>query len=313
MKNTNGSKLFSYMRTSRQQMGFAISSSKLKKHVYQPGNKRLLVLFGIFLAIVAYAERPWFYTLTSESDHYIAYSTADEKQTLKLLSVAEILYHAYTDKFSELCGNAKTHPRLKLKIYKNRREFKSHNPFSGWAEAFYKKPYCQQYYDIDLPNPYHWMVHEATHQLNCEVAGVHPQKWLDEGLACYFGTSTIENNRLKLGCIDQNTYPIWWLSDVELSGDMQADIKNGQFIPLECIITNKGGPAMNRNVNKYYMHWWSLVHFLFHYENSRYSSKVQALLRDGGSLESFETNIGRIEEVQQEWYKYFYKKSYLKI
>ena len=258
--------------------------SKLKKYVYAPGNKRLLILFGIFLAIVGYVKRPWFYDITLESEHYIAYSTAGKEQSTQLLNVAEILYQAYINRFSGLCDNTKIHPKLKLKIYKNRKEFKSYNLFSRWAEAFYKKPYCHQYYDSDSPNPYHWMIHEATHQLSHEVAGVKLEKWLDEGIACYFGTSTIENHQLKLGLIDQNTYPIWWLSDIQLTGDMQADINNKKFIPLKYIIANKGGPDIDSNVNKYYIHWWSLVHFLFHYENGKYSSKVQNLMREGGTV-----------------------------
>ncbi len=284
--------------------------SKLKKYIYSPKDKRLLILFGICLAIIAYIKRPWFYNLTLESGHYIAYSTATKEQSEQMLNIAEILYKSYTQKFEDICNSEKDHPKLKLKIYKNRKEFKSYNMLSGWAEAFYRKPYCQQYYDDTTPNPYHWMIHEATHQLNQEIAGLKLEKWLDEGIASYFSTSKIEENQLKLGFIDHNTYPIWWLSEFQMSGNMQADIDSKKFIPLSCIILNKGGPNINKYFNTYYIHWWSLVHFLYHYEDGMYSSKINNLMREGGTLKSFETNIGPVDKIQQQWYEYLYNGSY---
>ena len=44
------------------------------------------------------------------------------------------------------------------------------NPNLGWAEAFYREPYCRAYFSDREVNPYHWMLHESVHQLNREVA-----------------------------------------------------------------------------------------------------------------------------------------------
>jgi len=42
------------------------------------------------------------------------------------------------------------------------------------------------------------MVHEATHQLNNELAQFDLEKWLDEGIADYFGTSQYEDPKSSL-------------------------------------------------------------------------------------------------------------------
>ncbi len=267
---------------------------------------RLLALLGIALAIFGYIKRPWFHTIELESEHYICFSTATEAQTQQILSVAEALHESYARFFGDLkTSNPK---KLKLKLYKDRDEFKSHNMTSGWAEAFYRKPYCHQYYSDEEVNPYHWMIHEATHQLNAEVAGFKLEKWLDEGISEYFGTSTLEDGQLIAGKIDVNTYPIWWLESLNLSGDIEKDITATKIIPLKMIITNKSGPDIDEHFNLYYIHWWSLTHFLIHYKDGQYKNAFFDLVNDGGTLEAFEKHIGPIDEIQQQWYSHLQKK-----
>ena len=51
-------------------------------------------------------------------------------------------------------------------------EFKAHNRSQPWAEAYYAERVCHAYLDPTKPNPYHWLLHEAVHQLNREYAGI---------------------------------------------------------------------------------------------------------------------------------------------
>jgi hypothetical protein len=183
-----------------------------------------------------------------------------------------------------------------------------HNKSSVWAEAFYQAPYCYAYYSGSKPNAYHWMIHEATHQLNNEVAHFETQRWIDEGLATYFGTSTIKDGKVLLGRIDLNTYPIWWLPSMSLTGDLQSDVKNGKIIPLDSLIAGIGGPDINKHVNLYYIHYWSLTHFLFHYKGGNYFAGYRKLIAEDGSLDNFEKRIGPIERIQSEWYRYLQQK-----
>jgi hypothetical protein len=144
------------------------------------------------------------------------------------------------------------------------------------------------------------MLHEAVHQLNEEVAHINPEKWLEEGLAEYFSTSRIKDNRLLLGHVDPNTYPVWWLDEIAKSPDLQTNIKNGDVIPLRSIITGAGGPTMRSHFNLYYLHWWTLTHYVF--ESQATSASATELIQSGGDLKSIQELFGPIENLQTNWH-----------
>ena len=153
-------------------------------------------------------------------------------------------------------------------------------------------------------NPYHWAIHEATHQLNKEAAHFKLRQWLEEGIACYVSTSKIIENSLKLGDIDINTYPAWWLYIIAMTGDLQSDKDNLSIISLRNIISGKGGLNINKEFNLYYLHWWSLVHFLMNYNDGQYRDGFSKVISERGTLSSFESNIGKIEDIEPQWYRY---------
>jgi hypothetical protein len=70
------------------------------------------------------------------------------------------------------------------------------------------------------------------------------------------------------------------------------------------ILTGQGGPSMDEDFNRYYLHWWSLVHFLMHYENGKYRAGLCRLIAEGGVLPAFEKHIGPVEAIEREWYAY---------
>jgi hypothetical protein len=242
-----------------------------------------------------------------ETPRYRIITTADATQTEQVAQAVEALHDAYLDFFREQLPNANgSSPakKLKLTLYRDRRQFQAYNNSLPWAEAYYLTPMCHAYYVKGAPNPYHWMVHEATHQLNTEIARFKRAPWIDEGLGTYFGTSRFVNGQLRLGEIDPDTYPIWWLSSFSMSGDVDADIAAERWIPLRAFLTGEGAPPMSGRVNQYYMQYWSLTHFLFHYENGRYADAYKRLIAEGGTLANFERRIGPVDRVQREWYGY---------
>jgi len=268
--------------------------------------KRLLVLFALLLAVAAwaYVPRRWSPGVVLETEHYVIRSSATEEQTREIALAAEIVYSGYRQLIEGWQRTIAPHPRLGIKLFRDRREFRRCNRMHGWAEAFYQPPYCYQYYSADEVHPYHWMMHEATHQLNDAAAHLRLPQWLEEGLACYVSTSRIVDHSLHWGDIDTNTYPIWWLGSLDLSGDLAADKEQGTIIPLRAILSGQGGPSMNRRFNLYYLHWWSLAHFLMHYQNGRYKAALGRLIADGGGLPAFEKHIGPLESVESQWYTY---------
>lgn len=211
-----------------------------------------------------------------------------------------MLYTAYRDCFPAHPAPRET--RLKIKLFKDRTEFRLCNRVRGWAEGFYRYPYCYQYYSEGEVNPYHWLIHEATHQLNTEVAGLDLPRWLEEGIADYFGASRIISNQLALGEVDTNTYPVWWLDALANSGDLATDRTNGSLISLQVIVDGQGGPDLNTAFNLYYLHWWTLTHFLFHGADGRYRAAIWPLMRDGAGKDAFRRHVGDFESVEKEWY-----------
>ncbi len=199
---------------------------------------------------------------------------------------------------------AAPHDKLKLTLYAHQAQFKTNNRSLPWAEAYYLRPICYAYYAKDESNPYHWMVHEATHQLNAEVSGFPKYKWVDEGLATYFGTSRIEHGKLVPGKSDPGAYPIWWLTNSGLTGSLDKDIDEGNWVPIRALISGKDAPSIASNVNGYYIQYWSLSHFLFHGENGRYAAGYKRLIAEGGSLANFERLIGPADRIEYEWYRY---------
>ncbi|MDB6059079.1 MAG: putative lipoprotein [Verrucomicrobiales bacterium] len=173
------------------------------------------IRFLCLLAIVAaaawwkFAPRPWHATSTRSTAHFEIASTAQPDQIERVGNILELLYAAYSNKFSSVPTFQHTHPKLKVRLYKSRDEFRKVNPSVGWAEAFYSRGLCHAYFSDKEANPYQWMLHEAVHQLNHEVAGFDLEKWLEEGLAEYFSCSRIRTNELAVGTIDLNTNPVW--------------------------------------------------------------------------------------------------------
>lgn len=250
------------------------------------------------------AGRDWTPTLTINTPHYTIYSSATPEQTETVGKIADSLYDAYGAFLSSLNLSVKHKGIHKMKLFATREEFRNHNLITDWAEAFYQKPYCYQYFSEEERNPYHWMIHEATHQLNQEVANLSVSKWVDEGLADYFGSSCIISNRLVIGTIDPNTYPVWWLHLLAKSGDLEADKMNGSVIPLRAIISASGGPNIDESFNLYYLHWWTLMHFLLHGEAGKYRDGVSRIMTGESDVEGFEKHFGPIEAIEIEWYAY---------
>jgi hypothetical protein len=260
----------------------------------------LCLLFVVGVAAWRLLPRPWRPTTTLNAPHHLIYSTANPTQTADTARTLEYLFLAHSNRFGGLKDFQHDPAKLRVKLYKDRAEMRQINPALGWAEAYYRAPYCHAYFSQAEINPYHWMLHEAVHQLNHEVAHLQLEKWLNEGLAEYFSTSRIISNRLAVGRVDLNTYPVWWMELIATSPDLTENLKNGSVIPLRAIITNRGGPAMRSQFNLYYLHWWTLTHFIF--ESPQYRDRAPTLVQRGGGLEAFEQIIGPVDSVQGEWH-----------
>jgi len=244
-----------------------------------------------------------------DTAHYRITTTADEAQTRQVGDAAEALHAAWLAFFHALPGvqeradAATAAGKLRLTLYANRAEFQANNRSSWWAEAYYRRPVCYAYFPKNERSPYQWMVHEATHQMNTEVGALRLAKWANEGLSDYFSTSVLRDGRLQPGRIDPDTHPVWHLATMGLTGSLDRDVREGRIIPLRALITGIDAPPIERNVNRYYIEYWSLVHFLLHGDHGRHAAAFRRVLARGGTLEAFTEEIGPPEKIELAWYQ----------
>jgi hypothetical protein len=236
-----------------------------------------------------------------ESPHFLLRSSATDAESAAVLAAVEQLHAAYARFFQAELAGRPVPGRMQLALYADRGEFQHHNTSKGWAEAFYRHPVSHAYVARNVENPYHWMLHEVTHQLNRELAGFRRVQWVEEGLASYFGTSRIVDGAMRVGDIDPDTYPVWWLPSARLSGDFARDVQVGQVIPLRELMAG-GGPGIDRNVNLYYIHYWSLTHFLLEHDGGRYAAGYRRFIASPTPLD-FEATVGDLETIESGWYE----------
>lgn len=231
-----------------------------------------------------------------DTAHFRIFSTASEAETRDAGLAVEAVHEAYAAVFA----NADSGRRFELVLYRNRTEFSAYNRSRPWAEAYYLEPRSHAYPGTG-PNPWHWAMHEVVHQLLREHSGLRPKRWLNEGIASWFGASRLVDGKLQAGTPDPGAYPIWHLARQRLTGDRKLDILSGDFIPLDLLIEERG-PAIDAHVNLYYVHWWSLVHFLMQADDGRHAASVVKLAERGGTLADFEAVIGPVETIEPQWY-----------
>ena len=238
-----------------------------------------------------------------QTANYQITSWATVQQTTQVGSTAEALLRAYLG-FFDLDDQAIPKGGLKLTLYRDRAQFKAKHPQPAWAEAIYSKGVSYAYFDASSPTSSHWMLHEATHQLNEQVAHLPKAKWVNEGLASYFGASQVADFVLSPGKIEARAYPVWWLGELAPSGDAAKDFASGRVVPLSALVSGSGGPKLASHVNQWYLGYWSLTHFLLHGPKGKYAAGYRELLKSPATLADFERLIGPVDAVQAEWYRY---------
>lgn len=235
-----------------------------------------------------------------ETAHYLIWSSATESQAQDVGVATEALRDAYVRMFPPV----RPEPgKLILVLYRDRAEFESHNRSSPWAEAYYLPPASHAYVATSAANPYHWMLHEATHQLMHEISGFRPPRWVGEGFASYLGASKLTPHGLDAGNPDPNAYPVWWLHRHPMSGNRLRDAASGQFVPLRALLTGKGGPDVDRYFNSYYLCAWSLTEFLLQGNDRRYADGYLRFIAKGGGERGFEEMVGPIDRIEVAWYE----------
>jgi tetratricopeptide (TPR) repeat protein len=118
------------------------------------------------------------------------------------------------------------------------------------------KHYVLLQLDAEGSNPFHVVYHEYTHVLvHLNFSGL--PLWLDEGLAEFFGNTTLGEKESQTGTIDANTL---------------AFLRQSQLIPVETLLqVDHTSPYYNEanRASVFYAESWALVHYLMMDEEAR--------------------------------------------
>lgn len=128
-------------------------------------------------------------------------------------------------------------------------EAKGHTHPGGLYQPAEEKHFVVVRTDMEGPNPYEIVYHEYTHALlNINFRGM--PLWLNEGLAEFFGNSTIHDNYVEIGKIAP--YHLQILRELKL-------------IPIPTLLqADHSSPYYNENnrASLFYAESWAIVHYL---------------------------------------------------
>ena len=236
--------------------------------------------------------------MASRTPHFLIHSAANPQQTAAVGMAVEALHRSY----AMTVGQRGTAGPFQLVLYRDQVDFKAHNRSSPWAEAYYRRPYAFAY-PGEGDAPHQWMLHEVTHQLLAEASGLSPRRWMNEGMACYFGASRLSGGTLQVGTPDPAGYPVWWLSELRFDSAGRPSLENAPLPTLQQLVEDSG-PPVAAHVNGYYLAWWSLVHFLMEGDGQAHRRQALLLLHRRGDPAAFQQLIGSYAEFEPRWHQH---------
>jgi tetratricopeptide (TPR) repeat protein len=128
-------------------------------------------------------------------------------------------------------------------------EVKGHIHHAGLYQQGEDKHYVILQLDMGGDNPFHTLYHEYTHSLlHLNFSGL--PLWLDEGIAEFFGNSTLGDKESRTGTIDQNHLRL---------------LHQSRLIPIETLLeVDHKSPFYNEadRASIFYAQSWALVHYL---------------------------------------------------
>jgi hypothetical protein len=249
----------------------------------------------------------WDFEYKTQTEHFLVYASTSEEQTKYICQIIECHYSSYMKCFGKDLNLSNTHSPFKVKLFKDQNEINQKCPEAKGDPGCYniKTRYCQISYNQISKIPYSICVHEVTHQLNHELAKAKFPVWIDEGLACYFESTKIKDNKMMLGeiALDSRYGTLIFTDNFNLDDVLEN---------LEKVLTISGKEWRKQQDPKLtqlqYTTAWLLVHFLFHYEDGRYKEgflKYLVQAKKGyADVKMFESSIGKIDNIKKELLEY---------
>ncbi len=238
-------------------------------------SRRITLTFVlILLPVSASASGNW---IEVQSPHFRVQSNAGEKEARKVADQFEQIRNMFHMAFSALRVDppqpivivaAKNENTIKM-FLPEEWEVKGHLHHAGMYQPAQDKDYVVLRLDTQGDNPFHTLYHEYTHAL-LRLNFSNLPLWLNEGLAEFFGNTTLGDKEIKTGTID--------------SGHLYL-LNQSKLIPIETLLeVDHRSPYYNETnrASVFYAESWALVHFLMMDEDARQKQLLKNFLSAWG-------------------------------
>ncbi|MFT5688571.1 MAG: hypothetical protein ACI8PQ_001412 [Planctomycetota bacterium] len=197
-----------------------------------------------------------------ESKHFIV-RTNTSPELLEYYSDLLEAYYSLMDKRVGISPTPKLRrTKMKVNIYKSRAEFTEISGTSPGVAGYFsfQAESLNFYHDYEDPTVSDWIaLHECTHLLTYLIEPQSwPRIWVNEGVADYFGSSTITTDKRGRISIEPGKLQLDRILTV------QQAIEEGTYVPLETLFRTEKSEFQAFQ----YAHSWSFVYFL---NNSDYA------------------------------------------
>ena len=227
--------------------------------------------------------------------HFTVKTNAGEKEARKIADQFEQIRQMFRSAFSTfrvdpaqpiIIVAAKNENTLKL-FLPEEWEVKGHIHHAGMYQQGEDKDYVILRLDTEGENPFHTLYHEYTHallRLNFSNLPI----WLNEGLAEFFGNSTLGDKEVKTGTID--------------SGHLYL-LNQSKLIPIETLLeVEHDSPYYNEKdrASVFYAESWAVVHFLMMNPEARQKQLMKNFLsawqKSGDQVEAAREAFGDLKQ-----------------
>jgi tetratricopeptide (TPR) repeat protein len=208
-----------------------------------------------------------------KSAHFTVASDAGPKEAQKIADQFELIRQMFHAEFATLKVDppqpiyiiaAKNEGTLKLYLPEEW-EVKGHIHHAGLYQPGADKDYVVMRLDTEGINPFHVLYHEYTHAL-IRLNFANLPLWLNEGLADFYGNTTLGDKEIKTGSIDEGHLYI---------------LGQNKLIPIETLLqADHRSPYYNESnqANVFYAESWALVHYLLMDPQAREKQLLKSFL-----------------------------------
>jgi Flp pilus assembly protein TadD len=229
------------------------------------------------------------------SPHFTVNTNAGERDARKIADQFEQIRQMFHSAFAALRVDpaqpiiivaAKNENTMKL-FLPEEWEVKGHIRHAGIYQQGEDKDYVLLRLDTEGENPFHTLYHEYTHallRLNFRSLPI----WLNEGLAEFFGNSTLGDKEVKTGTID--------------SGHLYL-LNQSKLIPIETLLeVGHDSPYYNEKdrASVFYAESWAVVHFLMMNPEARQKQLMKNFLsayeKSGDQAEAARGSFGDLRQ-----------------